>query len=78
MRLTDLRRMTLEELKKVERFNKLAFHSMMLTSVVLFARAFSEINALFLLFSFGMVLVSQSFYTNAKLMRKLRENRQIK
>jgi len=49
-----------------------------LISVALFARAFSEINALFLLFSFGLVLVSQAFYTNAKLMRKLRQNRQIK
>jgi hypothetical protein len=70
--------MTLGELKKMERFNKLAFHSMMLTSVVLFARAFSEINALFLLFSFGLVLVSQAFYTNAKLMRKMQRSKQIK
>jgi hypothetical protein len=73
MKLTDLRRLTRKELKSMERFNKLSFHSMMLTSVVLFARAFSEINPLFLLFSFGLVLVSQSFYANAKLIRNLQQ-----
>jgi hypothetical protein len=75
MKLTELRRLTSKDLKKMERINKLSFHSMMIASVVLFARAFSEISPLFLLVSFGLVLVSQAFYSNARLVRNLQSTK---
>lgn len=76
MTLSDLSQLSIEELKRLKRINTFTFHSFMIASVALLARAFSEINPLILLLSFGLAITARAFYANAKAVEKLRHAKQ--
>jgi CRISPR/Cas system endoribonuclease Cas6 (RAMP superfamily) len=76
MTLSDLSQLSAKELKRIQRINTFSFHSFMLASVVFLARAFSEINPVILLLSFGLALSARSFYTNIRAVRALRQAKQ--
>lgn len=76
MKLADLNRLTTKELKRLTRYNSIAYHSFMTASVVLMVRAFSEINPLILLISFGLVISARAFHANMRALKSLRHARQ--
>jgi len=75
MTLSDLSQLSAKELKRIQRINTFSFHSFMLASVFFFARAFSEINPVILLVSFGMAITARAFYSNIKTVASLRHQR---
>lgn len=75
MTTEDINQLSPQQLRMLKRHNLLSFHSFMLAAVVLLFRAFSDINAVVLLLSFGLMLVARMFYQNARFIDSLRENR---
>ena len=75
MTLSDLNELSLSELKRLKRINSLSYHSFMLASVGFFGRAFSEIDALILLISFGLAIIARAFYSNARMVESLQHAR---
>lgn len=75
MKLSDLNRLSAKELKRLKRYNSISYHSFMLASVAFLARAFSEIDPIILLLSFGLAISSRAFYTNMKTVESLRHER---
>lgn len=75
MTLSELSRLSSKELKRIKRYNSISYHSFMLASVFFLARAFSEINPVILLVSFGMAVTARAFYSNIKTVETLRHQR---
>ncbi len=75
MTLSELNELTLPELKRLKRINSLSYHSFMLASVCFLARAFSEINPVILLVSFGLAITARAFYTNVRMVESLHHAR---